>query len=82
MISHDDEIYDKFFDVIDFAGLSWLLSGVDAEDTGLSAGMSPRAESENDNRDIMNEEFVKSTIKLMQTLTPDDKDAIIHLTSE
>ena len=30
----------------------------------------------------MTEEFVKSTIKLMPTLKPDDEDTIIDLTSE
>lgn len=65
------------------AMLDCLISCVErrvGEDTSLS-GMS--AESGSDSCDVMTGEFVKSTIKLMQTLhLQDDDEVISNLTSE
>ena len=81
LIPHDDDIFNKFGDVLGYAGLSHLLRRVGDEGTSLS-GMS--AESGSDSCDVMTGELVKSTIKLMQTLhlQDDDDEVISDLTSE
>ena len=78
MIPHDDEIYNKFDDLFDYAGWSQLLrrEGEDADDTGTSA------ESESDSYDIMTGEFVHLTIKLIRTLQSDEEEVISTITGE
>jgi hypothetical protein len=80
MIPPDDDIFNKFDDVLGYAGLSHLLRR-EGEVASLS-GMS--AESGSESCDVMTGEFVRLTIKLMQTLhlQEDDDEVISDLKSE
>ena len=75
-IPSDDEIHDALMDVLDYCGLSRLLREGDAEETGTGEGdEEDNSEGEN-NRDVMTSEFVKSTVKSMKTIQPDDETGI------
>ena len=81
-IPSDDEIHDALMDVLDYCGLSRLLREGDAEETGTGEGdEEDNSEGEN-NRDVMTSEFVKSTVKSMKTIQPDDETGIESIIRE